>query len=400
MASSLNLPGVSLLGFELLGKLILEELQLIRKDMKDEMRKVGSELHELYGVHKKILGKIDDKVTNSIVYQEDYKNKCDTGTARQNPLSKNDVEKHNTLSDESLSATVLSGDTIEKNQESPNDLIVIDNDDDSVQSSVSNNRSDTCDASSMFEGKNILIKEEVSSLEDESDLGNCFGIAYDEPLDITSAVSNAPNFDSSVIKSTAQIAFVSNSSNDLINSKYSICNPLLKKTESKGGNFSVSKLENDTPRIFQNETDFDISSNFQLETFSSGNNTSEASSSSIIGLELEESLNFRCQFCRKPFRHFSSYQSHVRSHTGEKPFTCSLCNKNFTQKGNLTKHMLLHQNQKPFKCDICGKQFAQKGSMKSHLLRHTKNDFFKCNVCDKTFRQLTHLAAHEQVHKM
>ena len=381
MAGSLNLSGVSLLGFEVLGKLILEELQLIRKDMKDEIRKVGAELKELYGTHKKILNKLDNKLTDGpILIQENEKNVLDDASLDRDLCEDNAKTEEPPL-------YVLPAITEKKNQDS-NEVLVIDNDD-SVHSSASVNHPDICDVSNMFEGKNIVVKEEVSSFE-KTDLGNCFGDTYDEPQ----ATTNAASYDSTFTNSTEQSVFIGSSSNDLFNSKYSICNPLLKKTESK----NVNVPENGPSKMLQSEIDFDLPSSFPADTYSSTTNISEASSSTMMDLDFEE--NFRCQFCRKPFRHFSSYQSHVRTHTGEKPFTCSLCNKNFTQKGNLTKHMLLHQNQKPFKCEICGKQFAQKGSMKSHMLRHTKNDFFKCGVCDKTFRQLTHLVAHEQVHKM
>lgn len=77
---------------------------------------------------------------------------------------------------------------------------------------------------------------------------------------------------------------------------------------------------------------------------------------------------FQCQECGKRFPHRSSYITHYRSHSGEKPYECTMCNKSFSQKGNLTKHMRTHTNERPYACDHCGKTFMQR----NHMLRHAR----------------------------
>ncbi|XP_050694211.1 broad-complex core protein isoforms 1/2/3/4/5-like isoform X2 [Eriocheir sinensis] len=50
--------------------------------------------------------------------------------------------------------------------------------------------------------------------------------------------------------------------------------------------------------------------------------------------------NIRCAFCGKGFLHNSTYQRHVVTHTGERPFTCSHCPYATTRKYHLKIHLL------------------------------------------------------------
>lgn len=53
----------------------------------------------------------------------------------------------------------------------------------------------------------------------------------------------------------------------------------------------------------------------------------------------------RCLTCEKQFKRPSSLQTHLYSHTGEKPFVCEWagCERAFSVRLNMTRHMKLHQ---------------------------------------------------------
>lgn len=48
-----------------------------------------------------------------------------------------------------------------------------------------------------------------------------------------------------------------------------------------------------------------------------------------------------CHFCGYSFVRPSQLATHIRVHTGEKPFRCDMCSYSAAQKGNMRRHILL-----------------------------------------------------------
>ncbi|XP_049545263.1 zinc finger protein 12-like isoform X2 [Anopheles darlingi] len=110
-----------------------------------------------------------------------------------------------------------------------------------------------------------------------------------------------------------------------------------------------------------------------------------------------------CDVCGANLSSKRNLKYHQRSvHGGgvEKVYSCALCDRRFSLPYALKTHMKTHTGHRPYSCVYCNRVYGCGGDLVEHVAKHHigNDNIYQCHQCDEAFPRIKELRDHYEVH--
>ena len=112
----------------------------------------------------------------------------------------------------------------------------------------------------------------------------------------------------------------------------------------------------------------------------------------------EKNTPLVCDQCGIHVYHARDLNSHMRTHSEDKPYICQWegCTRAFKRVFELSAHTKTHNPAMTSTCEICNKEFKNSATLNNHRSKiHRNRDRFHCDRCPASFTKESKLAAHK-----
>ncbi|KAF5306569.1 hypothetical protein FQR65_LT07296 [Abscondita terminalis] len=89
---------------------------------------------------------------------------------------------------------------------------------------------------------------------------------------------------------------------------------------------------------------------------------------------------FKCKICNHQTKYSRTFATHLRKHSGERPFWCDECEYKTYSKHILNYHKKVHSDEEPFKCSLCDFSSKYSRNLKLHSQKHSRELNFNCDM--------------------